>query len=137
MLAGALLCSPKCAADETAENANTLAMLMQNASMLSDDVTSLADLKSAASDDLPSPATGASSDDAAKEEASVDDVEISTLPAIQSGRFTLPPLRAPSLSTSKIGNGSVPEGFRNDSPASLIALPESPMERPELATAVT
>jgi len=50
-------------------------------------------------------------------------------PEVVNGRFTLPDLSAASTNTSDVGNGRTPDGFRGDSPAPLVPLPESGAER--------
>lgn len=54
----------------------------------------------------------------------------SVLPKVVEGRFELPDIAAISTSTSEIGNGKIPDGFRGgDSP--VTALPEDPSQRGE------
>ena len=52
-----------------------------------------------------------------------------SLPTVVSGRFNIPALAAASTATADIGNGSVPKGFRVDSPRPMAPLPEMANER--------
>lgn len=52
-----------------------------------------------------------------------------SLPTVSDGRFHIPLIAAVSTSTSDIGNGSSPDGFRVDSPRPLAPLPELASDR--------
>jgi hypothetical protein len=51
------------------------------------------------------------------------------VPEIVGGRFDLPALGVMTTNMGEIGNGRVPESFREDHPADLIPLPESGSQR--------
>ena len=48
---------------------------------------------------------------------------------VSGNRFALPPIAALTTEMSEIGNGEVPEGFRQGETAPLIALPETGLDR--------
>ncbi len=50
-------------------------------------------------------------------------------PAVQEGRFSLPPLMAATTQTGEIGNGRTPDGFRGEDSPPLQALAESGFQR--------
>lgn len=50
-------------------------------------------------------------------------------PAVQGSRFQLPPLMAATTQTSEIGNGKLPEGYREGAAQTVAALPESGVQR--------
>tara|TARA_R110002049_G_scaffold27321_2_gene93982 strand:+ start:41263 stop:41838 length:576 start_codon:yes stop_codon:yes gene_type:complete len=52
-------------------------------------------------------------------------------PRVEGGRIVLPILTAPTIQTADIGNGRVPEGFREGEPQPTQMLPESPADRGE------
>ena len=52
-------------------------------------------------------------------------------PTVLDGRFVLPMLIAPTIDTSEIGNGRLPDGFRGDEEPVLQPLPESGQGRTE------
>lgn len=51
------------------------------------------------------------------------------LPDVVDGQITVPPLAAPTIDTSEIGNGRMPEGYRGGEAKSELLLPESGGER--------
>jgi len=53
------------------------------------------------------------------------------LPTLVDGHFRLPVMTAPSMSTADIGNGRVPDGFREGQQQPKKLLPESPEQRGE------
>lgn len=53
------------------------------------------------------------------------------LPQLVDGHFQLPPMAAPSIATEDIGNGRLPEDFRDDKDSPTMQLPEDPLQRGE------
>lgn len=51
------------------------------------------------------------------------------LPKVVEGRFELPPLMAATTETEKIGNGRLPDGFREGDETPVMPVPESATER--------
>jgi hypothetical protein len=51
------------------------------------------------------------------------------IPELVAGHFRLPPMQAPTIATGDIGNGRVPEGFREGAKTPTESLPESPLQR--------
>ncbi|MCA9135290.1 MAG: hypothetical protein KDB00_00990 [Planctomycetales bacterium] len=49
--------------------------------------------------------------------------------SLQQGRFVLPPIEALTTSTSAVGNGEVPLGFRDGNASPMVSLPESGIQR--------
>ena len=72
------------------------------------------------------PALGADSDPVGR---SIFGERSGRLPSVVDGRFQLPPLMAATTETKNIGNGRLPDGFREDDSTPLEPLPESGAER--------
>ena len=64
-----------------------------------------------------------------EDDAEESDSDRGLMAYVENGRFVLPDLSAPSISTTTIGNGSIPKGFREGKAPPIRVLPESGQER--------
>ena len=86
-------------------------------------------LRDATIEDFDEDSTSGLDSDEQDEETQLFEYDKDRLPRVVDGRFVLPPLRASSVETENIGNGSIPESFRDLESDPSRLLPESGAQR--------